>query len=126
MATNEELKIMFKSDTSSPKAVKATNSCTGLIRTQAGVFGIMHSHKKWVDVPVHLTEYILAESVSSSCCGRLFEGAGCPSDLSLLSRTGYKEPNSETNMRVLGALTTYKDSYEIGAQLPSQVRVFDF
>jgi hypothetical protein len=36
-------------------------------------------------------------------------------------RTGYKEPNSETNMRVMGASTSYKDFYEIGAQLPSQV-----
>jgi hypothetical protein len=24
----------------------ATNSCTGLVRSQGGVFGIMHAHKK--------------------------------------------------------------------------------
>ena len=36
----------FQTEHGSPKNVKATNSCTGLIRTQAGVFGIMHPHKK--------------------------------------------------------------------------------
>ena len=32
-----------------------------------------------------------------------------------------KEPNSETNVRVLGCMSTYKEFYEVGAQLPSQV-----
>jgi len=36
-------------------------------------------------------------------------------------RTGYKEPNSETNVRILGCMSTYKEFYEVGAQLPSQV-----
>ena len=34
---------------SSPKKSSyhnATNSCTGLVRSQGGVFGIMHPHKK--------------------------------------------------------------------------------
>ena len=39
----------------------------------------------------------------------------------LLRRTGYKEPHSETNVRVMGGMSTYKEFYEVGAQLPSQV-----
>ena len=36
----------FQTEYGLPKKVKATNSCKGMIRTQAGVFGIMHPHKK--------------------------------------------------------------------------------
>jgi len=38
----------FQTEHGSTMNVKATNSCTGLIRTQASVFGIMHPHKKRV------------------------------------------------------------------------------
>ena len=39
----------------------------------------------------------------------------------MVVRTGYKDPLSETNVRVLGCVSTYKEFFEIGAQLPSQV-----
>ena len=31
---------------SSPKMSKPTNSCTGIVRTQAGIFATMYPHKK--------------------------------------------------------------------------------
>jgi hypothetical protein len=44
--TYEEL--IMKSELASPKALKATNSCTRIIRTQTGILGVMHPHKKSV------------------------------------------------------------------------------
>uniref|UniRef100_A0A7S0E2Y6 Uncharacterized protein n=1 Tax=Hanusia phi TaxID=3032 RepID=A0A7S0E2Y6_9CRYP len=55
-----------------------TNSCVGLMRTQAGIFATMHPHR----------------------------------------RSGYKEANSESNLRELGAMTTYKQFYEKGVEIP--------
>jgi len=52
---NDSSELNFKSvgaevlgSVSSPKksSYHTTNSCTGLVRTQGGVFGIMHPHKK--------------------------------------------------------------------------------
>jgi hypothetical protein len=34
-------------------------------------------------------------------------------------KTGYKEPMSETNARTIGGVTTYKQFYELGVELPS-------
>ena len=48
----------------SPKTVKATNSTTGIIRTQAGVFGIMHPHKK----SLPLSEPLLPPNMSRTAC----------------------------------------------------------
>ena len=39
----------------------------------------------------------------------------------MVVRTGYRDPLSETNVRVLRCLSTFKEFFEIGAQLPSQV-----
>mmetsp|Transcript_36180 Transcript_36180/g.72975 ORF Transcript_36180/g.72975 Transcript_36180/m.72975 type:complete len:191 (+) Transcript_36180:55-627(+) len=70
---------MMKSDDPKRHRLQATNSCTKIIRTQAGIFAISHPHKK----------------------------------------TGYKEPMSETNARTLGGLTTYRQFYELGVELPT-------
>ncbi len=39
----------------------------------------------------------------------------------MVVRTGYKDHLSETNVRVLGCVSTYKKIFEIEAQLLSQV-----